>query len=223
MDSSLLYQDPAIAVAVKPFGVMSEHHQTDGMPELIAKRIRCAPEEVYPVHRLDMDAGGIMVYGLNRQAAAALSSAFSGRKVQKRYLAIIEGTPETSESMWKDYLFWDSRRRKSYRVKTARKGVKEAVLFYRQLDTCDGLTLLAIRLETGRTHQIRCQCASRGMPIAGDRRYGGQIKCEGIALWSVEITFPHPVSGKTMRFQAPPPASGPWTLFSSLYQKTEEK
>lgn len=222
MDAQLLYHDPTIAVAVKPYGVLSEHHEGSGLPDLIAKQLKRLPEEVYPVHRLDRDAGGVIVYALTKQAAAALSEIISGRKMEKRYLAAVEGVPQETESTWRDQLFWDSRRHKAFRVDRIRRGVREAILHEKVLETKDGLTLLAIRLETGRTHQIRCQCASRGMPIAGDRRYGGHSPCKGIGLWSVEIAFPHPVSGKDMVFQAPPPLCAPWDRFTLLHPKQDE-
>ncbi|MBQ8136939.1 MAG: RluA family pseudouridine synthase [Clostridia bacterium] len=212
---TILYQDEAMIVAVKPAGLVSEHAGGEGMPDRLSAALNRMPESVYPVHRLDRCAGGVMVFGLTKQAAAGLSQAVQMRHFEKRYLAIVLGSVPELEETWKDLLFFDARRRMSFCVDRNRKGVKEAVLHMRGIETKDDLSLIAVRLETGRTHQIRCQCASRGLPILGDGRYGSRVKIPGgaIALWCAEIAFPHPVTGKPQRFVAPPPRQWPWNAF----------
>ena len=211
----ILYQDEAMIVVVKPYGLLSEHAGTDGMPDCIAAALNRAPDSVYPVHRLDRCAGGVMVYGLTKQASAQLSLNMQTHRFEKRYLAVVQGAVPETEETWKDLLFFDTRRRMSFCVDRNRKGVKEAILHMRCVDSAEGLSLLAVRLETGRTHQIRCQCASRGMPIVGDGRYGSRLKIQGsgIALWCAEISFPHPLTEKVQRFIAPPPRQWPWNAF----------
>ena len=87
-----------------------------------------------------------------------------------------------------------------------------ALLEYAVLESLPEGSLVSVRLLTGRSHQIRVQFASRGLPLAGDGRYGAKTR-GAIALWSHTLAFPHPRSGETLRFSAPPPASPPWELF----------
>ena len=98
-------------------------------------------------------------------------------------------------------------------VKRPRRGVREAVLDYRVLAAREDCALVAVRLRTGRSHQIRVQFASRGMPLLGDARYGSRVRDCGIALWSYALAFPHPLSGEILRFTAPPLEIAPWTRF----------
>ena len=112
----------------------------------------------------------------------------------------------------RDLLYHDAKTNKSYVVKRMRRGVREAVLRFETLETREGLSLVRVELLTGRSHQIRVQFASRQLPLLGDRRYGGG---EGEpALWSGELRFLHPTSGKELHFTAPPPAKEPWTYFT---------
>ena len=112
----------------------------------------------------------------------------------------------------RDLLYHDAVKNKSYVVKRPRRGVREALLSYTLSETAGSLSLVRIRLQTGRTHQIRVQFASRGLPLAGDARYGAKTR-GAIALWSRSLAFPHPASGETLRFSALPPDAPPWTLF----------
>ena len=202
------------AAAVKPPDFSSEHgtEERPGFPDLLARALGRAPSGIYPVHRLDRGTGGLMVYALSRPAAARLSAAVAERRLEKTYLAVCEGVPEESGE-WRDYLFYDRSRQKSYVVRRPRGGVKEAVLRFRRIASADGLSLLRIGLETGRTHQIRVQCASRGFPLAGDRKYGGKRTGIPCALWSARLSFPDPDSGENRCFTLEPPDEYPWSLF----------
>lgn len=85
------------------------------------------------------------------------------------------------------------------------------------VDTARGWALVSVVLETGRTHQIRVQFASRGMPLAGDLKYGGPaLEAAGIGLWSHALAFDHPQTGERMTFSALPPAEEPWDRFATL-------
>ena len=129
-------------------------------------------------------------------------------EVEKTYLAVVEGVPESPTGELRDLLFFDRRKNKSYVVKRERKGVKEARMTYETQGTkeSDGttLSLIKIRLLTGRTHQIRVQFASRNMPLAGDRRYGSKAVCENIQLCASELQFTHPFAGEEMHFSYTP-------------------
>ena len=211
MHIPILYEDERLLVCVKPAGLLSER---GGLPELLEQQ--CGGR-VYPVHRLDRDVGGVMVYARSRETAAALSALIAARRMQKEYLAVVEGKPEAESAELRDLLYHDAAKNKSYVVQRERKGVKRAALSYRLLESEETeqgrLSLLRIRLHTGRSHQIRVQFASRKLPLAGDARYGSRLR-GGIALWSHALRFPHPVSGETLSFTVPAPDAPPWTRFS---------
>jgi 23S rRNA pseudouridine1911/1915/1917 synthase len=170
--------------------------------------------EIYPVHRLDREVGGVMVYARTRDAAAALSQSIQAGVVKKEYLAVVLGVPEQESGILEDLLLHDTRKNKSYVVKRMRGGVRKARLSYQVLETKEGRSLVQVRLFTGRTHQIRVQFASRQLPLQGDGRYGGGSGT--IALWSVRLTFPHPKTKKQCVFQLLPDSLGEFQTFPTL-------
>ena len=206
----ILYLDNAILVCVKPAGILSQGAPEGGtdLPVLLSRQ--CGGQ-VYPIHRLDRGVGGVMVYARTKPAAGALSRAVQLGALKKEYLCIVSGGPEAAEGIYRDLLFHDSTRNKTFVVQRLRKGVKEASLSYRVLDTSGTRSLVRIQLHTGRTHQIRVQFASRGMPLLGDRKYGGE-PAEQIALWSCHLSFPHPDTGAALSFQQSP-AGTVWHTF----------
>ena len=131
----------------------------------------------------------------------------------KRYLAVVQGTTPREGEM-RDLLFRDRAKNKSYVVKRMRKGVREALLRYETLQQLPGFSLVRVELLTGRSHQIRVQFASRGFPLLGDGRYGGARRELPLALYSAELSFPHPLSGELLQFSSPPPEEEPWSWFS---------
>ena len=207
----ILYADAAVAVVVKPAGVLSQGDAEDAMPALLQKQLGGA---IFPVHRLDQPTGGVMVYARTQDAAAKLSAQMQSEAFGKEYLAVLDGTPEPAEGELHDLLFFDRQKGKSYAVRRKRAGVKDARLAYRVLAQAEGLTLVRVRLFTGRTHQIRVQFSSRGWPLTGDGKYGSRNNRCAPALWSAELHFAHPVTGETLIFRSQPPEAYPWTLFS---------
>ena len=211
MEIEILFKDPHIVVCLKPSGVVSE---SGGMPALLSETLG---GEFLCVHRLDRSVGGVMVYARTRQAAAALSSTIAAGGMEKEYLAVVQGAPEKEKGSMRDLLYHDTARNKSFVVTRPRRGVKEALLDYELLASKEygSLTLSALRiaLHTGRSHQIRVQFASRGMPLVGDGRYGSAIRGCPLALWSERLRFAHPVTGEEMCFSAAPPGGFPWDLF----------
>ncbi len=199
----IYYHDRAIAVCEKPRGVLSEGAGKDALPALLAEALtdgKSAPT-VYPVHRLDRETEGIMVYALTAEAAAALSAQMAAHAVHKEYVAEVHGTPSPAEGRMEDLLFFDRTRNRSYVVTRMRRGVKDASLRYRVLETShEGISRVAIRLETGRTHQIRVQFSSRKMPLVGDRRYGAPQSDRPLALRAAYLAFTHPTTGEPMAF-----------------------
>ena len=189
----LLYSDRDLAVCIKPVGLDSEAEVPAALKEQLGG-------EVFPIHRLDKNVGGVMVYARTKNAAAALSKAVQEGSMVKEYVAMVHGTPpETGD--WEDFLFKDSRKNKVFAVKKERKGVKYARLEFRRLTEGEE-SLVRIRLHTGRSHQIRVQFSSRGFPLVGDHKYGSRDEKTEPMLFSCRITFPW--KGKQMRFEALP-------------------
>ena len=214
MPVRLLYLDDVLAVCEKPVGVSSE---SSGLPERIQRQEGFA---VLPVHRLDQGTGGACVLARTPQACAALQRLFQQDCVIKEYLAVVSGIPPETSGMYKDLLYHDQRTNKTFVVDRQRKGVKEASCGWTVLETAETaegpMSLIRIRLHSGRTHQIRVQFASRKMPLIGDRRYGSRIKADTPALWSARISFPHPSTGTAVDVSSAPPDSFPWSCFRAL-------
>ena len=198
------YQDGALLVCVKPAGVPSEGTEEGALPVLLSRQ---TGGPAFPVHRLDQAASGLMVLARSREAAAALSAAVAEGRMEKEYFALLSGAPEPPEGRLEDLLFKDSRRGKVFPVKSLRRGVRPAALTYRVLQRQGETALVQVALETGRTHQIRVQFASRGMPLLGDGKYGSRIK-GGLMLWSCRLVFPHPAGGRRMAFYRAPDWAG---------------
>lgn len=216
------YRDRAIAVCVKPPDCLSEPAQARNLPALLSSYFQTQnePEPVFTVHRLDREVGGLSVLGRTHEAAASLIAQFSAHTVQKEYYAVLRGIPQASHAVLEDLLFRDAAKNKSYVVNRMRKGVRQARLEYVVLETVtDGdqpLSLVRIRLFTGRTHQIRVQFASRKLPLVGDVRYGGRDARCNIALFSCALGFTHPTENRRMHFyQRPALDCFPWNLFSA--------
>ena len=210
----ILYQDNRIVVAVKPAGVLSTD-EPGGMPSLLRQAL--GTDCIRTVHRLDAQTGGVMVFARSRMAASLLSQQVRERRFSKCYLAAVHGTPQPQSGEMRDLLGRDSGRRVTYVADTPSADTREALLTYETLDTAGGLSLARVQLHTGRTHQIRVQFASRGLPLAGDRKYG--IPEDGtapLALWAYQLSFAHPQTGQEMSFTCPPPETEPWVRFRRI-------
>lgn len=155
---------------------------------------------IYPLHRLDKEVGGVMVYAKTKSAAAILSKDIAEHTLIKEYIALVNGKPENAKGEMRDLLFKDSKKNKSFVVKRERKGVREALLEYEVLESNSVFSKVLIKLHTGRTHQIRVQFASRKMPLLGDRKYGAKDESKNICLWSYRLTFRHPNSKEMLIF-----------------------
>lgn len=217
----ILFEDSHIIVCVKPRGVLCEASaREENMPALLGGSI-------YPVHRLDRNVGGVMVYAKTKQAAAKLSAAVQAGGLQKRYTAIVTGEIPPEGGELRDLLYHDARQNKTFVVKGARKGAKEALLGYTlsEKTTANGVDFsrIEVLLHTGRTHQIRVQFSSRGWPLVGDGKYGSRVKCPYPALHATGLSFPHPQSGKMLEFSAPVPKDFPWNLFRESHDEIERK
>ncbi len=189
----ILYQDKDLIVCIKPVGLDAEKE----LPAALAEEIGGL---VFPVHRLDKNVGGVMVYARTKSAAASLSAAIQKGDMIKEYVAQVHGLPpETGD--WTDLLFKDSSKNKVFVVRKERKGVKSARLEFIRLTDTDPATV-RIRLHTGRSHQIRVQFASRGYPLLGDHKYGAKDDIKAPLLYSCCITFPW--NGQLLKFEKLP-------------------
>ena len=215
----ILYVDDAVVVCIKPARVLSTD-EPGGLPELVRLALGDPKADIRTVHRLDRVVSGVMVLARSAAAASELSRQVRENEFQKEYLAVLHGTPEKPNGTLTDLLYRDKARRMTMVSPEPGKGVQEAVLDYRTMESREGLSLAAVRLHTGRTHQIRVQFASRGLPLVGERKYATlNDPCE-IALWSHRIGFVHPLTGKRMEFSKQPPCQYPWTLFPSQFEIT---
>ena len=209
----ILYLDNEILVCRKEAGLLSTD-EPGGVPELLRRQLGDGGE-LRTVHRLDRVVGGLMVLARSAPAASALSRQIREGSFQKEYLAAAHGqTPE--EGRLRDLLWRDKARKMSFVVREPGKDVQEAVLDYRRLDRARDLSLLRVRLHTGRTHQIRCQFAAHGWPLAGERKYDTREDPWPLALWSCRLCFDHPGEGGRMDFFLPPPRTEPWSFFNCL-------
>lgn len=201
----LLYSDRDLAVCIKPVGLDAESDVPGALKA-------CLGGDIFPLHRLDKNVGGIMVCARTKSAAAALSAVIQSGGMVKEYVAKVHGTPPES-GIFTDLLFKDSRKNKVFVVKKPRSGVKEAKLQYRCLEA-GAESLVHVRLFTGRSHQIRVQFSSRGFPLVGDHKYGSRAKETSPMLFSCRITFPY--KGQTHCYTALPH----WAADASLEEWT---
>ena len=178
----ILYSDKHIAVCVKPVGLDSEMEVPAALKEALGG-------EIFPIHRLDKNVGGVMVFARTKQAAASLSKAVQEGTMVKEYTAMVHGTPP-ERGDWEDLLWKDSKKNKVFAVKRQRAGVKKARLEFTRLSAGE-TSLVHVRLHTGRSHQIRVQFSSRGFPLVGDHKYGSRDERKEPMLFSCRITFPY--------------------------------
>lgn len=207
--TSILYKDKSVIVCLKRPGELSQLGKPGerSLPVILAQE---HGGEIFPVHRLDREAGGIMVYARTKAAAASLSAAIQNRALKKEYVCVVRGVPAQQEGTYHDLLLHDKQRNKTFVVQRMRGGVKEAVLHYRVLAQTQENSMVRVSLQTGRTHQIRVQFSSRKNPLLGDGKYGGGSG--ELALWSCHLAFPHPDTKKMMSFEQMP-SGGVWTAF----------
>ena len=205
----IIYQDRDIVVCVKPARVLSTD-EPGGLPELLRQEL--GTKDFRTVHRLDRVVSGLMVVARNAAAASELSRQIREDTFEKEYLAVIHGQPDMEEGRLCDLLLRDKTRKMTFVATEPGKDVQPASLTYRVLGSNGTLSRVRIKLETGRTHQIRVQFSSRGLPLVGERKYSElDDPCE-IALWSYRLGFTHPKTGEKMEFTHEPPQVYPWTV-----------
>ena len=219
----ILYEDKYLLVCEKPVGVESQV-SSGGKENMIALLENYLKEQggdsyVGLVHRLDTATGGAMIYSKRQELTGKLCEMIQTEDYVKKYLAVVEGRPAQPCGELCDLLYHDKQKNKSFIVKKKRAGVKEARAEYELLDSRElecgrVISLVKVKLITGRTHQIRVQFASRGMPLLGDGKYGSRDNKSSLALWSHSIEFLHPITNKILAVKCVPPSVYPWTSFS---------
>ena len=211
---TILYEDNHLIVVLKPQNVPSQGDSTGDtdLLTMVKDYIKTAYDKkgeafVGLVHRLDRPTGGVMVFAKTSKAAQRLSEQIREGRVEKRYLAVVVGTPRDRQARLSDYLFKDEKNNTVTVVPAAIEGAKRAELVYKVLETTPKLSLVDIKLITGRSHQARVQLQHIGTPIFGDVRYGGDALAKGhnLALWAYELRFYHPVTKVPMVFVSYPP------------------
>ncbi len=217
LSPNVIYRDKSVLVVVKPQGMPAQPDPT-GAPDALT--LAAAGGALYPVHRLDRMTGGVMVFARTRAAAASLSrqlAAHEDGETGKRYLAVVSGMV-TEPFICRDFLIRDARLGMAH-VVTSAAGGKEARLSASPLATASFLggdvTLLSVRLETGRFHQIRCQLSAHGHPIVGDGKYGSRVRAP-LALFAESLSFYHPDTGALVTFRAPAPTDGAFAPFTEF-------
>ena len=233
----VLLEDNHCFAVSKPAGVLTMGDRTEDVSvvDLAREYLRRKydkPGQVFVgvVHRLDRPVSGVLLLARTSKGAARLSEQFRKRSVKKVYHCVVEGRPPQREGELVDWLAKDEATNVSrvvgrgegrgasgegrgrQRTEGRTEEGKEARLRYRCLQSVGRLSLLEIELLTGRSHQIRVQLASRGMPICGDAKYGSRTKLEGwLALHAASLTFDHPTQRESITVSAPHPTE--WTRF----------
>ena len=225
----IVCEDNHLLVVVKPPN-MPTQADASGDPDLhstmkqyIAERYQ-KPGAVYLglVHRLDRPVGGLVVLAKTSKAADRLSEQVRKKTLARQYVAAVRGCAR-DEAELNDWLLKDERTNTVRSVAAGTPGAKDAKLVYRKVGESGGLSLVRVKLFTGRSHQIRVQLSHSGFPIWGDARYGAGRPGEQIALWGAHLGLVHPTKKEEMHFDALPPQDAmPWRLFGADVWETEE-
>ena len=223
-DLIILHEDNHIIVVLKPQNIPTcEDSSGDkDLLNMIKDYIKVTynkPGNVYLglVHRLDRPTGGVMVFAKSSKAAARLSEQIKDGDFEKRYFTVLCGPPKEEKATLTHYMKKNAVNNMVYVCPPTVDGAKFAELEYQVLDSKDDISLVDVRLHTGRSHQISVLMNAIGCPVYGDMRYGGEKEKKGyLALWSYYLSFTHPVSKERMVFRVQPPKDiNPWTAFDT--------
>lgn len=222
MDIPILFEDNHLLVVEKPVNipVQEDQSRSKDLLTLLKEDIKIRykkPGNVYLglVHRLDRPVGGAMVFAKTSKSASRLSDTLRRQAIDRRYLAIVRGKPKKPQAFLEHYLIKDSKKNQVFTTTASNKNAKKAILDYEVLGSKEGFSLLAVKLHTGRSHQIRVQLSASGFPLYGDQKYGAQVNKVGqqIALWAHELTFKHPTKDEEVSVTSQPPSEYPWSLW----------
>lgn len=216
MNLRVLYEDKELIVCYKPAGVSTQTNKLGEQDMVSMLKNYLKGGYVAVIHRLDQPVEGLLVFAKTQSAARELNRTLQGAGFGKYYKAVLWGIPKKSQGILEDYLVKDGRTNSSRIGKKEEKDAKEAILSYEVLATGadDGkdISLVRVKLDTGRHHQIRVQMANMGCPIWGDSKYNtAQIqdrRWRQIALCAYQLEFVHPMTKEKMSFQIEPEGEG---------------
>ena len=215
----VLYEDNHLIIVSKSAGEIVQGDKTGDTPlsDIVKAYIKehyAKPGQVFlgVTHRLDRPVSGVVVFARTSKALSRMNNLFRDGGVEKTYLAIVTDRPPKDEGEITSWLTRNERLNKSFSSSVEKPGAKLARLRYRLVASTGNYHLLAVRLLTGRHHQIRCQLASIGCPIKGDLKYGARRSNPdgSISLHAWRVAFEHPVSHKPVVLTAPCPIDPLW-------------
>ncbi|MEZ4936401.1 MAG: RluA family pseudouridine synthase [Crocinitomicaceae bacterium] len=215
----ILYEDNHLIAVYKRPGDISQPDKTgdQSLGDIIKDFIKDRdhkPGNVFMgvIHRIDRPTYGIILFAKTSKALDRMTVEFAQRRVNKTYWAIVEGKLKEKEMTLRNFLWKNQQQNRSYVVNEKKEGAKEAVTHYKVLAEGDNYSLLEIKIETGRHHQIRTHLSSIGHPIKGDVKYGARRanKMLSIDLLAREIEFTHPVKKEPIHIIADPPEEKIW-------------
>ncbi len=172
-------------------------------------------------HRLDRPTSGVIVFTKTSKALSRINELFKKNDIKKTYWAIVNSMKEKNSDKLVNHLIKNKKQNKSYVTNSSNKESKKAILNYKKILDLEKYSLLSVKLETGRHHQIRTQLANIGYPIKGDLKYGypRSNKDGSILLHSRKISFVHPINKKNIKITANPPKNNIWDLCLNSIQK----
>jgi 23S rRNA pseudouridine1911/1915/1917 synthase len=215
-DLDVVYEDDVLIVVNKPAGLLTvpleRKHEVPSVYDQIEQRFRShGKRRPLPVHRIDQDTSGLVVFAKHADAQRALKDQFKRREPARVYWAVVYGTPHPSEGTWRDFLVWDERALIQKETHPKDPRATEAISKYRVVESFADASLVEVSLRTGRRNQIRIQARLRGHTLVGEDRYVyGPATLRPIdfgrqALHAHRLTFRHPADERLLDFEAPPP------------------
>jgi 23S rRNA pseudouridine1911/1915/1917 synthase len=201
----ILYEDDHMVALYKPSGILSvatDYDMDENVHSFLKKRFN--KRRVYPVHRLDREASGVMVFAYSDKAQQALKKQFEEHSLQRQYIAVVEGDLQPTKGMWQSYLYEDE----SYYVRSVSDPSlgELATTHYKVIKRVKNTSTLLVTLETGKKNQIRVHCKEAGHPILGDKKYGSSLEQGGrVALHAYKLAIEHPILKKPMNFEREAP------------------
>lgn len=223
MNLKILYEDNHIIVVEKPVNIPSQGDKTgdEDMLTIIKKYLiekYNKPGDAYLglVHRLDRPTGGVMVFAKTSKAASRLSEQIRDKKFEKEYLCIVDGKMEKNNDVFEDYLVKNEKNNLSKVTDSKNKNAKQAKLEYEVVKYNEeiNLSVVKVKLYTGRHHQIRVQFSSRNHSLYGDQKYGTRGRGKQLCLWAYKLSFYHPTTKEKLEFEDYPEKIGSWKILS---------
>ncbi|MEH7382045.1 RNA pseudouridine synthase [Bacillus sp. JJ1533] len=231
MNIPILYEDNHLLLVEKPINIPVQADSSGDLDLLtmLKDNIKVRyqkPGNVYLglVHRLDRPVGGAMVFAKTSKAASRLSDMVRRHVIERRYFAVVHGSPKKKRGQLVHYLHKNNRKNKVSVVSPNHPNAKKATLDYEVIESKNGFSLLSVNLHTGRPHQIRVQLSTMGNPIFGDQKYGEHLNKPGqqLALWAHSLSLEHPVRKEPVEVSSLPPSHYPWDIWSIVVEGREE-